>query len=254
MSTDPRDLPIPDAPFDRATAFARELAYGAATGDWGVMFSVAPFRAEEQWYIMAAGDAVEKFDRFLEDRWSTTPPSADLLLALNLFQIRATSDSATHYVRTSKAISLLDAPLTPPTVFICYGRRQSSPLALLVEARLNARGAQAFIDKLIEGGAEWEALIQNTIQQKVNYFVCLIADDSLHSPNVQNEIHWAVEADKFCIPIWHGGFHAAPDQLPNDALIQSFVEKKNAIRVLEESAQAYDNAMNQLLNQLQFGV
>lgn len=255
---DPRTYPLPDAPLQRAAALARELAYGVVVGDWGVTFRVTYFAGGvAEWYIAEQPHQIEKFDAYLSERWGGSLPSPELLEVLGYWAERPDDGSSgtDAYVLSSKAFDLLNAPPALPSVFIAYSRRQSSALALLVEARLAAVGVRSFLDRLIEGGAEWEDLIRTTITQRITHLVCLIGPGTLASPHVCNEIRWALSAGKITIPIWHGGFSpSAEDLRALDPDIREFLEKKNAIRVLEESAASYDTALSQLLNQLEFAV
>ena len=157
---------------------------------------------------------------------------------------------------TSKAIELLYKPVIPPTIFIAYGRKQSSAFALLLEARLQAQGSSVFVDKIIEGGDEWERKIETTIRTQISHFICLLAPGTLDSPNIRNEINWSYESDTVSlrIPIWHSGFEKPDDETLREygGRIKEFVDVPNALRVTEESAKAYDGEVSLLLNQLQF--
>lgn len=251
---DPRQLPVPDDPVERLFAFARDLAYGVIRGEYSPEFLAIDDFGEESWAGYGNRQQEGNFIQLME-KWSIPGLLASTLELFGLVRLtEVTEKGSRKYMLTSKAMSLLERPAQTPTVFICYRRQQSSAFALLLESRLRERGVHAFLDRLLEGGAEWEALIKDTIYNKVSHLICVIGPDSLHSPNVRNEIHWATEANKIMIPIWHNGFTAAADQVPVDSVVQEFVNRKNAIRVLEESALAYDNAINQLLNQLEFAV
>jgi hypothetical protein len=148
---------------------------------------------------------------------------------------------------TSKAFALLDAPITPPNVFISYKQEESSSLALLVEARLKLveRNIHIFIDKLFKGGDNLEGRIRSAIKD-CRYFVCLLAPNTLVEPSwVKKEIGWALEEDCTIIPICHNGFRVGdgfPAELKNDYGI--IVEKENA--------EQYELAMIKLLNSMDY--
>jgi hypothetical protein len=252
---DPRANPVPEQYHQKVTALARDLAYGAYHGLWSPEFAVWAGLGGDPPSWLNFGDYTQEFSALFDSKWTPehTPDSTMLEIMGYTRFLRMNRDNNPTYVLTDKALDLLNKPTTAPTVFIGYGRQQSSAFALLIEARLRERGVHAFIDKMLEGGEEWEARIKDTLQKRVSHFLCVIGPQTLLRPNVQNEIHWALEAGRVCIPIWHAGFSGQADQLPDDATVRAFVDRKNAIRVLEESALAYDSAMNQLLNQLEFG-
>lgn len=254
---DPRTLPLPEEPFQRAIAFARELAYGAFEGEWGVSFWVSRmFMGDlvEQWSTDAEPAADQRLSDYIETRWADNAPSVRLLELLGYLTLHtAHSKETSVYMLTQKAVALLRAPAVMPTVFISYARDQSSAFALLIESRLAAYHIKSFLDKQIEGGAEWEEMIRQTITHKISHLIAVIAPATLDSANVRNELHWALDANVHLIPIWHGGFQGTEAELQAyDETIRAFTRRTNALRVLEESAASYDAVITQLLNQLEF--
>lgn len=252
---DPRVNPVPEQYHQKVTALARDLAYGAYHGLWSPEFAVWAGLGGDPPSWLNFGDPSQAFNTLFESKWTpehTPDPGMLEIIGYTRF-LSFNRDNNPTYVLTDKALDLLHTPAVAATVFIGYGRQFSSAFALLIEARLRERGVRAFIDKMLVGGEEWEARIKDTIQNRITTFLCVMGPQTLLRPNVRNEIHWAVEANVPSIPIWHAGFSAQPDQLPEDAVVRAFVDRKNAIRVLEESALAYDSAMNQMLNQLEFG-
>lgn len=249
---DPRQLPIPDDPVERLYALAKDFAYGVVRGEYSPDFTVIDELGSEYWVGHGNQPQVAAFHTLLE-KWSIPELLASTLEIFGLVRfIGRTESDNRRYALTSKALSLLERPAQAPSVFICYQRAESSAFALLIESRLRERGIHAFLDRMLEGGAEWESVIQDTIQNKITHLICAIGPKSLHSQNVRNEIHWATGANKTVIPIWHNGFDPALSMLPDDPATLDFINRRNAIRVLEENALAYDTAITQLLNQLEF--
>ncbi|MBK8029216.1 MAG: toll/interleukin-1 receptor domain-containing protein [Chloroflexi bacterium] len=151
-------------------------------------------------------------------------------------------DKGFTFVLTEKALRLLEKPSAPPSVFISYKRDQSSPLALLVEARLRLAGnPNPFVDKLIVAGEGWRERLKGTIEQS-KYFVCLVGKDTLQSEWVQKEIEWAAEASCTLISIWHG--------CEMDETCPAALRERHAITVTGESAREYETAISELLNAL----
>jgi hypothetical protein len=252
---EPFENNLPENLVQRAVAFARGLAFGVTQGWWRNAFYIVPSSdgTHKPIWGLASAFASDHHRHMFEIKmqsWLPHAPSADLMMLFG-YLIRKEERSGAYYEITPKALELLKQPAVQPSIFICYAREQSSAFALLIHARLEARGAYAFIDKQIPGGAEWEALLQNTIQSRSNHFICVMGPKTLERPYVQKEIQWAHEAGLFMIPVWHSGF-SEKEHVPENEVIRSFVESRNAIIVGDESALAYDNAVNQLLNQLEF--
>lgn len=241
----PLELSVPDGPLERTIAYARDLAYGVAMGWWAPDFQAEVLRNLRSY----------PYTR-LSEKWSDAQPDVSFLVIMKFAEPYSHMEDAirARYILTQKALQLLEEPATPPSVFIAYGREQSSALALLIEEKLKARGSSVFVDKLLAGGDEWQARIERTIREQIDTFICLIAPGSLDRPNLQSEIFLVSEvAHILAIPFWHRGFTYDPDMLATyDPRIRDFVEKKNAIRVIEESAREYEAALAQLLNQLQY--
>jgi hypothetical protein len=270
---DPRNLPRPEDLFKKIQTLAIDLAYGVKVDDWSPLFQISrDSQGREHWTNLGYITQNGKLQEYLTRKWEQdrVHPQASYIEVFEYLR-RVSEDIAVlpregvhpvlgggkapsvTYILTPKAMKLLEEPLIPPSVFIAYGRQQSSAFALLIESKLHERGAKAFLDRQIKGGEKWEALIKSTIQNQVNYFVCLIAPSTLQSPNVRNEIHWAVETENvWPIPIWHQDFRPE-DELSNyDDLIRDFVRSNHAIQVKVESAEDYDTALSKLLNQLRF--
>ncbi len=125
------------------------------------------------------------------------------------------------------------------------------PFALLVLSRLKAFDLDAFLDMSIRPGDNWHAYIKEQIHQR-DYLVLLLGKASLDSDYVKQEISWAIEAGAEIIPIWHNGFEYKEGEFDLPPEIQKVLRSNHSIRVLEESALAYNNAIVELLNR--FGV
>lgn len=248
----PHELPAPTDPIERVHAFARDLAYGVAQGWWTSKFilqTLNDLRGYESFFPDDHSDK-DQFDDLTNKKWASGQPSEYLLISFGylipLEEIRHVgvkkSVRQETYLITEKAMRLLEKPSTPPSVFISYKRDQSSPLALLVEARLRLVGnPNPFVDKNIVAGDGWHGRLKDTIQQS-KYFVCLIGKETLKSEWVQKEIAWAAEAGCTLISIWHGC--EMGDDCP------AALRERHAITVTGESAREYETAISELLNAL----
>lgn len=243
----PLQQPAPVEPIERIHALARDLAYGAVTGQWSSKISLSWAGPDSYVWISNEGNPSVISD-YLEAKWNDQQPSANVLMSFGYFTLLTERDSGTIvYLLTDKAFKLLEKPTVAPSVFVSYRRNQSSALGLLIVARLKAVGVpNPFIDMVIDPGAEWHALLEKTVRQS-RYFIALIGPGTLESAYVRNEIAWALSTpDQVIIPFWHGGFTPGADY-------PAALGSRNAIRLKEESAEEYELALIKLLNRLGYG-
>jgi hypothetical protein len=136
-------------------------------------------------------------------------------------------------------------------IFVSYKRDESSAFALLTLARLKGAGFEVFLDMSLEPGKNWLKIIQQRIQES-DVFILILGKHTLTSDAVLRELQWAVDAEREVIPIWHDGFvysSSSSNLLPD---LDYALSSTHTIRVLDESALGYNNAIVELLNR--FGV
>ncbi|NDJ51516.1 MAG: toll/interleukin-1 receptor domain-containing protein [Chloroflexi bacterium] len=232
MIENPHKRPAPNDALDRVHEFARDLAYGAAQGLWATQLQWREFYRNSEFF------------RHLNEKWDMEVPSEYLMLSMGYITLLETNSViGTTYLLADKAFDLLEQPTTPPNVFISYRRADSSALALLVEARLKLAGnPNPFIDKNIMAGDDWSEHLKERVRE-ARYFVLLIGQTTLDSPEVLRELRWAEEFDCTIISIWHAGRKV-------DESTPTVLKSKHAIFVTTESALGYETAINQLLNSL----
>ncbi len=232
---------LPENPMTRIRTLAKELAEGAAIGLWGIAFRM--FRGQ-----LVTSDDQQDLLRYLSQRWNDASPHFGLLISNGYLKY----DSADNDVYiTKEAFDLIDES-EPANVFISYKRSDSSAFALLVLARMKAAGIEPFLDLALQPGDDWEKGLKERIL-KYQYLVALLSHDTLKSEVCIKEISWAIEAGLAIIPIWHNGFvykSGAWDAL--SVKVDAALSKTHTIRVIEESALGYNNALVELLNR--FGV
>lgn len=247
----PLEQSAPADTIDRVREFARDLAYGVARGYWGTRFSVVPYAGGRQdWEIF--GDEGH-FRPYVSEKWAGEPPNIDILLSFEYVVVYEEKQYHKNYMLTGKSFQLLEAPYTAPSVFISYRRKEASALALLVEARLKLadRDNDVFVDKDIPIGEDWEAALRDRVASS-RYFVSLIGPSTLESEHVQDEITWALEADRKIITMTLPGFNFQAYVAPDDR-VRGLIEQLSAIQsipVKSESAEDYDSAVRKLLNTL----
>lgn len=228
---------------------AKVLAYGALSGQWSPHLRVTPLNdpGGESWQSLGRVDYHERLSDYLAHRWNKQQPQAAFLESFGYLERKRTPGTSVDYIVTEKAFALLETPAGPPKVFISYHHKTSSAFAMMLEYRLEAKGIPVFIDRSIPKGDAWHVLLKAKVQQ-CQYFVCLICDEALGSLHVQKEIEWA--ENQIRIPIWHPNFRYDIPNPDHPKWLQEFVTGKQAICVLQESAEAYHDAAEKLLNAL----
>lgn len=257
-----KDPPPGGKHLERIHFLAKVLAYGALTNQWSPRFSVRPKEANdirriigENWETSGLSDYNKRLDHYLNEKWGYQLPLASLLESLRYLERQETVGGPlgrTYYILTPQAYALLERPKIPPKVFISYCHKTSSAFAMAIEYRLQALQIPVFIDRSIPKGDDWHNRLKTTVQS-CQYFVCLITEEALESEFVRSEIQWAEEQRR--IPIWHPGFGYDKDKKKSHPIwLREFVESKQAIRVFEESSEAYHDAIEKLLNELGFAL
>jgi hypothetical protein len=244
--------PLPRPPIARVRLLAKELAEGAVEEVWPSAIEmteenevisetevrrVPAFRGE---YIRA----------YLQRRWNNEYPKLHLLVDNGYLTTWEQNRFNFGYQLTKAAFDLLEEA-APASIFISYKRSESSAFALLVLARLKEHGLDAFVDLTIQPGDNWQQHLRDQVRQR-QYFVALLGRGSLASEVVQQELTWALESGAAIIPIWHNGFTYRSGEIALPPRLDALLSSTHTIRVLEESALAYNNAIVELLNR--FGI
>lgn len=260
------DRPKPESAIEQIHVFAHDLAYGVADGLWSPVFNVFYNLNSPHPVWRNSSDKSNWFKNYKSRKWIDICPNEQLLVS---FGYLSSLDVEGSYVLTEKALNLLAVPLKSPDIFISYGHKQSSELALLIEARLKYvdREIGIFIDKEIPLGDRWHQHLEDKVKI-AQYFVCLLGRyyvqdkidgivciDTIQREPVQKEIRWVLEADIPIIFICHRAY-TLPDEQGNLSdstweLVQKLLEKQG-IFVSDESAEQYETAINKLLNRLQY--
>ncbi len=240
----PLDLPIPDDPMQRVRRLARDLAWGALNQRWAPSFMITPEKTHDVWNLNRPDTSMADYVRAV---WGESAPRAHLLHALGYTELNESDRFHAYYTLTSRAFDLLHDPV-PAAVFISYSRRESSAFALLVLARFKLAGLDAFLDmKDLSPGEDWHARLEREVRAR-KVFISLLGPQTLDSPHVREEIHWALQHGLTVIPVFHNGF--TPSGI-TDATLAPFV-RANGIVVETETTKAYNAAVVELLNA--FGV
>ncbi len=234
------ERPLPASRMARVRMLARELAEGAVEEHWDTgVFRI--FRDQR----IPTGPTLESY---LAARWQGQPPALHLLVSNGYL---TTVEGGPPLLLVDRAAFGLLEETEPANIFISYKRSESSAFALLVLARLKLAGLEAFLDLALEPGEDWQAGLQTRIQT-YDYLVLLLGRDTLRSDVVLQEIRWALEAGLAIIPVWHNGFQYRSADWTLSTDLDHILSTRHTIRVLEESAMAYNGAIVELLNR--FGV
>lgn len=230
--------PLPTNPMARIKTLAKELAEGAVEGIW--FPEIRLFRGE-----ITGGYSEDNIRAYLEARWQNKSPRMRFLVNNNYM-----IENGDHLVLVKAAYDLLEE-VEPANIFISYKRSESSAFALLVLARLKAEGLEPFIDLSLVPGENWQAGLQERIQ-KYDYLIALLGKETLKSEVCLQELTWALDAKLTIIPVWHNGFVYKADEWKLPVEIDRLLASTHSIRVKEESALDYNNAIVELLNR--FGI
>jgi hypothetical protein len=238
--------PLPQNPMARIRTLAKELAEGAVEEIWDVSISTYPeYNNEDGQHQTKYNLRDDNIKTYVHKRWNDEIPALRLLVSNNYLH-----QNKSNFRILQPAYDLLDET-APSTIFISYKRSESSAFALLVLARLKQEGLEPFLDLALEPGEDWHAGLRDRIQSR-DFFIALLGPTTLESPIVQKEITWALEGGLAVIPIWHNNFQYKAENWEVSPEIDHVLQNTHTIRVLEESALAYNNAIVELLNR--FGI
>ncbi len=238
-----QERPLPAHPIQRIRTMAKEVAEGAAQQFWAVYIYF--FRGQVQDY-----DVQELLIRYLKERWNNEYPNFWLLMR-NGYLEQGEAGSSEQLLLTPLAFALADEA-EPTSIFISYKRSESSAFALLTLARLKAAGVEPFVDLALVPGEDWQAGLKARIGQ-YQYLIALLGKSTLDSDVCRQELMWAREAGLTIIPVWHNGFvYRSADWPGMPPELDKLLGGTHTIRVIEESALGYNNALVELLNR--FGV
>jgi hypothetical protein len=260
---------LPQSPMLRLRTLARELAEGAAHELWDITFAAIQIAVTDHGgYDEALKPALTRLNltppetaglfprdaalaRYFLERWRLfdIAPLMRLMVINGYASFEAPHRMVAEYTLLKPAFDLVEEG-PAARVFISYRRAESSAFALLVLARLKAAGVDAFLDMTIQPGQNWQDDLRGRIDAS-DTFVLLLGKTSLDSDIVLDEISHAMHTGVRIIPIWHNGFvFRGEARIP--ARMTALLETTHTIRVLEESALGYNNALTELLNY--FGV
>ncbi len=247
----PLQLPRPDDAIQQIHDYARDLAYLFVQGDCKPQITVGKrYSWGDNPHVEREADSQNRIDfrrKWGADDETFRGPSIDLLVSFGyLVEAQSSQENnytLTTYIFTPKAFQLLEKPSKMPAIFVSYSRKESSALALLIEARLRLVGAdRIFIDKMITAGDDWREQLAESIRQ-CTYFICLVGPTTLSSQVVNHEIAQAVESGCRIISVWHNGQKMGADS-------PEALRRLHAITVTGESAREYETAISELLNSM----
>ncbi len=141
---------------------------------------------------------------------------------------RKTSQSAPKHINSNK-----------PTVFLSYRRKVSWAVALKLHESLTEKGADVFMDMEDLGEGQFAQKLVDEIQKR-DYFVLLLAPDTLKSEWVMREAQLAMKAGKRIIPVLTDGFTLAEENLPTEL---KGISSHNAVTITLEF---YDAGINRI--------
>lgn len=134
------------------------------------------------------------------------------------------------------------------TVFVSYRRKESSILANTIVERLRRLGIDVYIDvDSSNSTGPFPALLRREIDV-CKIFICLLADTTLESGWVKEEIKLACERDKLLIPIRQESFIAP--EVPENQFIWKLLESQGVV-VFDQQNLFFEESMQRLINMIQ---
>jgi CheY-like chemotaxis protein len=151
---------------------------------------------------------------------------------------------------TERAKSKPQAAKTPapksqadsPSVFISYRRMNTWGKARAIANSLREHHVDVFLDVDSIGSGSFPPYILKAIVER-DYFILLLAPETLDSEWVQKEIQYALEMEKTIIPVLLDGFQMNETTIPADF---TGLLKYNGIEV---TAKSYQGDIERLVNQ-----
>lgn len=253
----PFDNPAPTAYRERVDHYARDLAWGVEQELWDfrlfsarqsngiiVVFPMMlqkPISPDILLSELHREDLSDLQIQFLK-KWfenSVTPPRKNLIYWDYIADLQERDNSFGLYELEHRAFDLLRQPYRSPRVFISYSHKNSSALALAIEARLKYLGNHdVFVDKSIPGGRKWKEVIEKNVLA-CDYFVLLVHENVFESEFIKQEFELALAENKTIYPVCHHGVD--PNNFPEFNEIQSIPCEGLP------SAKTFENAINDLL-------
>lgn len=248
----------------RIEFLAKALAAGASIDRWTPKFKIIiNAKGEEKWLAFGIEKYSENLQEYLNTQWGFQQPQISFLHASGyvapIKEFVMAQKGWPQYILTPKAISLLDVPLEQPNVFISYKRGEGTALALLVLARLQARGVEnPFLDLRLRISEDWDEEIEKAIIN-ANTFIGILTPKSLESDFIKKEIAVA-SCDSYKKFVWinHTDWKLTYpnkylDEIHNDAphmTFKDFIGKTHWAVITDDSAKQYNATMDEMLQDL----
>ncbi len=135
----------------------------------------------------------------------------------------------------------------PPSVFISYQRAASSAWALLLKREMEReQGFQVFVDaEQQDSTGNFPLKLQRRIEQ-CDVFICLLADSTLASDWVRQEIRLAWETGKPMIPVFQESYRDPTDLRAAEPFIQELLTYEG-VKLLDRQNIYFDAAIQALI-------
>lgn len=138
-----------------------------------------------------------------------------------------------------------------PLVFISYRRVPSAMLATLLAKELQDRGIDVFVDtRNMDGGGSFPNRLRDAIDHS-DVFLCLLADTTLESDWVQQEIAHANSKKKILLPIFQESFDPSIAAINND--VQALLDC-DAIHIMDIKNIMIDETIEQIADVIKSSV
>lgn len=223
----------------RCELLAIELVEGQSLIFWDAQVSM-PDR-DRLMKIDVSADELGFLQYYYYKRWKGNPPSLERLQSLNLLDKDLSLSPFAFQLYEKHLRSQLK-------VFISYRRAESSVFALYLHERLSDKDYNSFLDmQSLEYGQNWRLALKNSIHE-CDYFILLLAPQTLGSKVVVQEITWAFENKMNIIPVWHSGFRYEHDPAHNiPPRFKNLLTDTHTLIIEQENPAQYKQVIEELL-------
>jgi len=130
-----------------------------------------------------------------------------------------------------------------PTVFMSYRRTSSWGIACTIHQQLTEKGADVFIDINDINEGRFDEIIAKSIKER-DFFILVMAPDTLESEWVMREVQHAIACNKKIIPVLVNGFNLYDYELPKQVGI---IGSHNAVTLTPEFLHAGINRIGKFI-------
>lgn len=246
--------PMPPDAIGQIKRLAADLAEGTLLGYWSQILRLHKSNLSSQSMLHRFSSIITINEGFLKEYyleiWDKHLYSHEIIVPDKVLQsligIGYLVQAGDYtYIPSEKAYALLETRNVE--IFISYSIKESSGVAMLVWSELSRMGYNPFIDiRNLSCGDEWHGVLENKVKSS-HVFIVILDKNTLASPYVRQEIHWARSTNNLkIIPILLAGYSKEDLQQDQNGEL-GFLLEKNLIQAKESTSAEFISMTNQLL-------